>query len=77
MSVSSVVSGIIDPRLCIDWLPITREQVLKEGPNASIYTIYAAEKALAEKAVWDFVDKHPHVEMTASKSFEFYYSVLS
>lgn len=68
MHPQSAVFGVTDPLLCLDWLPITREQVLKEGPNASIYTIYAAEKALAEKAVWDFVDKHPHVEMTASKA---------
>lgn len=38
-------------------------------PNVSPFTIYAAEKALAEKAVWEFVDKHPHVEMTASTFF--------
>lgn len=25
--------------------------------------IYVAEKTLAERAVWEFVDEHPHLEM--------------
>lgn len=34
------------------------------NPNVSPVAIYAAEKTLAEKAVWEFADSHPHVEMT-------------
>ncbi|TCD66399.1 hypothetical protein EIP91_001390 [Steccherinum ochraceum] len=47
-----------------DWLPITREGVLSiKEPDAGL--IYAAEKVLAERAVWEFADQHPHVELTS------------
>ena len=32
-----------------------------EDPNP--FKIYLAEKVLSEKAVWEFADQHPHIEM--------------
>ncbi|PSR78757.1 hypothetical protein PHLCEN_2v7292 [Hermanssonia centrifuga] len=45
-----------------DWNPLTKDQAL--SPGASEYVVYAVEKTLAERAVWNFIDKHPHVELT-------------
>lgn len=30
-------------------------------------TVYAAQKLLSEQAVWEWVDKHPHVELTTGQ----------
>ena len=50
----------------IEWLPVTREDVLS-NPDVDPLTVYSAEKALSEKAVWEFADAHPHVELTTGK----------
>lgn len=50
-----------------EWHPVTLEDVLN-NPDVDLVTVYAAEKALAEKAVWEFVDKHPHIELASSKN---------
>jgi len=44
-----------------EWNPITREQALKDGNS---FVIYSASKTLAERAVWEFADAHPHVDIT-------------
>jgi len=46
-----------------DWNPVTREQAL--APDAEPFVIYAAEKKLAEIAVWEFADSHPHIDVTS------------
>ncbi|CAL1696095.1 unnamed protein product [Somion occarium] len=42
------------------WNPVKKEDAMKA---TELFVIYAAEKTFAERAVWDFADKHPHVEM--------------
>ena len=32
-------------------------------PKANMFTVYAAEKILAEKAAWEFADKYPEMEI--------------
>lgn len=44
-----------------DWNPVTKEMALTGG-NQMI--TYAASKKFAEIALWDWADKHPHVEVT-------------
>ncbi|KAJ7887784.1 hypothetical protein B0H14DRAFT_3856161 [Mycena olivaceomarginata] len=44
-----------------DWNPVTKEMALTGG-NEMI--TYAASKKFAEIALWDWADKHPHVEVT-------------
>ena len=46
-----------------DWFPITREEVLAQHLDNS-WIVYSAEKALSERAVWQFADENPHIEMT-------------
>ncbi len=38
----------------LDWNPLTKDQAL--SPGASEYVVYAVEKTLAERAVWNFID---------------------
>ena len=49
----------------LDWSPVTREEAL-DGTKDSFY-IYVAEKTLAERALWDFADKHPHIDVTTGE----------
>ncbi|KDQ50530.1 hypothetical protein JAAARDRAFT_186169 [Jaapia argillacea MUCL 33604] len=65
----AAITSLTDPRLASDyeytekdWSPATKEDALK--PDAGDMIIYAASKALSEKAVWDFVKEHPHVDVT-------------
>jgi len=54
-----------------EWLPITKEYVFsQENPDG--FLIYAAEKTEAERAVWKFVEEHPHVELTTVNPPFFY-----
>ncbi|KAI0341791.1 NAD(P)-binding protein [Trametopsis cervina] len=46
-----------------DWNSITLEEAVGKENNSII--VYFAAKTLSERAVWDFVDKHPHVEVAA------------
>ncbi|KAI0704263.1 NAD(P)-binding protein [Cytidiella melzeri] len=46
-----------------DWNLTTREEATAEGVLP--FVAYSASKALAERAVWDFADKHPHMEISA------------
>lgn len=67
MSKRSVILDSHIPTFASDWLPVTREAVLAD-PNADPMLVYAVEKTLSEKAVWAFVDKHPHIEMLTRRS---------
>ncbi|KAF7969871.1 hypothetical protein HWV62_25653 [Athelia sp. TMB] len=44
-----------------DYNPITKEQALAAGDGFSAYT---AGKTLAEKAVWEFAEAHPKLDIT-------------
>ncbi|KAJ7214260.1 hypothetical protein B0H12DRAFT_1205732 [Mycena haematopus] len=52
-----------------DWSPITKEIALTGG-NKMI--TYAASKKFAELALWEWADKHPHVEVTTLNPPFFY-----
>ncbi|KAG6836166.1 hypothetical protein H0H93_010714 [Arthromyces matolae] len=43
-----------------DWNPVTKEEAVKMAGNDA----YRAAKTLAEKALWEFANSHPHVEIT-------------
>lgn len=47
-----------------DYNPITMEQALAAGDP---FTAYVAGKTLAERAVWDLVKAHPHLDVTSRK----------
>jgi hypothetical protein len=49
----------------IAWNPLTKQQTL--DPNTDPMRSYAGYKTLAEKAVWEFANAHPHINVTASK----------
>ncbi|PCH36133.1 NAD(P)-binding protein [Wolfiporia cocos MD-104 SS10] len=44
-----------------DWGTITREEAIAAG---NPWLTYQAEKLLSERAVWDYVDQHPHIDAT-------------
>jgi nucleoside-diphosphate-sugar epimerase len=44
-----------------DWNPITKETALTGGNKLATY---GASKKFAEIALWEWADKHPHVEVT-------------
>jgi len=52
------------------WNPVTKEAALNQ--NADEWVVYAAEKTLSERAVWDFVDKHHHIELLTVNPTFFY-----
>ncbi|TCD61545.1 hypothetical protein EIP91_008273 [Steccherinum ochraceum] len=54
-----------------DWYGITREEVVN-NKDVDGWTVYCAGKALAEKAVWEFAEKHPNIEITAINPSFFY-----
>ncbi|KDQ50511.1 hypothetical protein JAAARDRAFT_41972 [Jaapia argillacea MUCL 33604] len=67
-SVAALASPL-DPRIVSDheftdkdWNPLNEEEALK--PGTPDFIIYSASKAVSEKAVWDFVKIHPHVDAT-------------
>ncbi|KAI0651507.1 NAD-P-binding protein [Trametes meyenii] len=70
-----------DPWTDNDWVSVTREQALASKDPGFVYV---AEKTLAEKAVWEFAEAHPHVDVTTlnppiflgpfAPSFRFRYS---
>lgn len=49
-----------------EWLPVSKEEVLN-NKNADTIAIYAVEKVLAERAVWEFAEQHPHIEVTSGE----------
>jgi len=53
-----------------DWNSITKEQ--GTAPDANAFVAYAAEKKFAELAVWEFAEKHPHIDITSLNPPFFY-----
>ncbi|KAL7282464.1 hypothetical protein ACG7TL_003935 [Trametes sanguinea] len=45
-----------------DWVETSKEKALASKDPTFVYT---SEKVLAEQAVWDFAEKHPHIDVTA------------
>jgi hypothetical protein len=45
----------------LDWNRVTRDEALK--PGLLPLQVYAASKALAERAAWDFVESHPEIDL--------------
>ncbi|KAJ7458509.1 hypothetical protein FB451DRAFT_1341790 [Mycena latifolia] len=52
-----------------DWNPVTREFALTGGDAIATY---CASKKSAELALWDWSEKHPHVEVTTLNPSYFY-----
>ncbi|EMD37318.1 hypothetical protein CERSUDRAFT_73226 [Gelatoporia subvermispora B] len=52
------------------WTSVTKEQAVAPGVNAMV--TYVAEKKFAELAVWEFAEKHPHVDITSVNPPFFY-----
>ncbi|TDL27081.1 NAD-P-binding protein [Rickenella mellea] len=67
---SSYVTSKHDPALLLsdhvftdkEWNPATMEEALDETRN--IYWVYDAAKTLAERAIWQFADEHPEMDIT-------------
>ncbi|TCD63894.1 hypothetical protein EIP91_004803 [Steccherinum ochraceum] len=53
------------------WCEVDKEGILN-NKNTDPVTIYIAEKVLSELAVWEFADRHPHIEVTAVNPPYFY-----
>ncbi|KAF9501741.1 NAD(P)-binding protein [Pleurotus eryngii] len=76
-SIASVWKASPDPLALVldtgsswtDWNPTTKEVALKTG---NPLVIYAASKTYAERAVWEFADAHPHVDITTLNPPFFY-----
>ncbi|KAJ7757988.1 hypothetical protein B0H16DRAFT_1370677 [Mycena metata] len=70
--VTSSIATVTNPQESYtdkDWNPITREFALTGGnPMAT----YAASKKFAELALWEWADRHPHVEVTTLNPPFFY-----
>ena len=47
------------------WLDISRQEAEKLTDE---FRIYVASKTLAERAVWEFAERHPHVEVTTGEN---------
>ncbi|KAJ6535063.1 hypothetical protein B0H19DRAFT_1184841 [Mycena capillaripes] len=52
-----------------DWNPVTREMALTGGNEM---VTYSASKKFAEMALWEWTEKHPHVEVTSLNAPFFY-----
>jgi len=67
-SITSSVAAVAQldkPRSVVtedDWNPSTREEALENGQNSRF--VYWASKTLAERAVWEFSDQHPDINIT-------------
>ena len=47
-----------------DWGGVTKEEVIANAANP--FYVYFGSKNLAERALWDFASKHPHLDVTSS-----------
>jgi len=56
-----------------DWYPATRESVPKGTPMAA----YRSAKTLAEQALWEFADAHPHLDVTTGTKKSLSISIFS
>lgn len=48
-----------------DWNPIKKEDI---NADTDPVLAYVAAKALSERAVWEWAEAHPHVDVTTSES---------
>ena len=48
----------------LDWVDTSREKALASNDPTFVYV---SEKVLAEKAVWDFADKHSKIDVTTGE----------
>ncbi|KAJ7881925.1 hypothetical protein B0H13DRAFT_2539917 [Mycena leptocephala] len=67
--VTSSIGTVINPKDSYtdqDWNPVTKEFALTGGVEM---LTYAASKKFAELALWEWADKHPHVEVTTEPAF--------
>ncbi|KAF7362963.1 Epimerase domain-containing protein [Mycena venus] len=72
MVVTSSIATVINPNNTFtdqDWNPVTREEALTGGNEMETYS---ASKTFAEMALWEWADKHPHVEVTTLNPTFFY-----
>ncbi|KAJ7187346.1 hypothetical protein C8R46DRAFT_1025213 [Mycena filopes] len=70
--VTSSLASVANPRDSYtdkDWNPVTKEFALS-GTNEMV--VYAASKKFAELALWEWADRHPHVEVTTLNPPFFY-----
>ncbi|KAF7358482.1 Epimerase domain-containing protein [Mycena venus] len=64
MVVTSSIATVLNPNESYtdkDWNPVTKEMALAGGNEM---LTYSASKKFAEIALWEWADKHPHVEVT-------------
>ncbi|KAJ7169210.1 hypothetical protein C8R43DRAFT_916707 [Mycena crocata] len=66
MVVTSSIAAVMNPEKVTsltdqDWNPVTKEFAVASGNKV---LMYAASKTIAERAVWEWADKHPHVDVT-------------
>ena len=47
-----------------DWHDESIEWVEREGDGTPKFVMYVASKTLAEKAAWEFTEKHPNIELS-------------
>ncbi|KAJ7070392.1 hypothetical protein B0H15DRAFT_114849 [Mycena belliarum] len=62
--VTSSIGAILNDKFSFtheDWNPITREETLK----ANHVVAYSGAKKFAEVALWEWAEKHPHVDVTS------------
>ncbi|KAJ7440351.1 hypothetical protein B0H11DRAFT_2353660, partial [Mycena galericulata] len=72
MVVTSSIATVLNPQDSFtdqDWNPVTKEFALTGGNGMATY---AASKKFAELALWEWADKHPHVEVTTLNPPIFY-----
>ncbi|KAJ7101480.1 hypothetical protein B0H15DRAFT_412700 [Mycena belliarum] len=72
MVVTSSIATVMNPENSHtdqDWSPVTKEMALT-GENDMV--TYAASKKFAELALWEWADKHPHVDVTTLNPPFFY-----
>ncbi|KAJ7641998.1 hypothetical protein FB45DRAFT_988321 [Roridomyces roridus] len=70
--VTSSIATVLNPEGKFtdkDWSPITREMALTSHDPMVPYT---ASKKFAELALWEWADKHPHVDVTTLNPTFFY-----
>ncbi|KAJ6535062.1 hypothetical protein B0H19DRAFT_1184838 [Mycena capillaripes] len=70
--VTSSIATVANPKDSFtdqDWNPVTKEMALTGG-NEKV--TYGASKKFAEMALWEWAEKHPHVEVTTLNPPFFY-----
>nr|GAT55158.1 predicted protein [Mycena chlorophos] len=70
--VTSSIASVANPSNSFtdkDWNPVTHEAALAANNN---FLTYQASKKFAELALWEWAEKHPHVEVTTLNPTFFY-----